>query len=337
MRVVNISGVPTEVEETEIDTEDVILDEGNPRISFFKDSQVKGMLEQKEITYALTNKNPQAFDKLKESIEANKGILYPIWVVKTGDGSYKVIEGNTRLVIYRQLREKSLDDTTYKRIPCWVLPGDVSEEQMNFLRLEAHLRGSTDWDTYEKARYLFKLNEDEGYSVRMLERLTKLSRNEIKSHIEAFKDMEQQYLPEYGKDPSQVFKFSYFVEYEKNTKLKDLMRKNDLGIGDFCDWVGKEMIYRAQDVRELPSLLETEEARKVFVEKGFDMAMEKLDVIKPDKTSKFFSNVERVVEGLRNLPSWEISEMKDGMQPGRLEILNKLSAALKKTRELIGG
>ena len=192
MRRVNIAGVSTDIDEIEINTENILLDEENPRISFYKDTQPTDVLSQKEIAYALINKNPDAFNKLKESIESNRGLLHPIWVVQNNVDKYRVIEGNTRLLIYRHLNEKYLNDTTYKNIPCWVLPATVKEEQMNFLRLEAHLRGTTDWDTYEKARYLYKLNYDEGYSVQRLERLTKMNKNEIENHIKAFKDMEEQ-------------------------------------------------------------------------------------------------------------------------------------------------
>ena len=196
MRKVNIAGIPTDVEDCEIETVKILLDQENPRISYYKDSQPKDTINQDEINYAIISKNPDAFEKLKESIESNHGLLYPIWVVNLGNNEYRVIEGNTRLVIYRQLQEKFLNDYSYNKIPCWILPEGVKEDQMSFLRLEAHLRGTTDWDTYEKARYLYKLSEDEGYSVEKLERQTKLTKNDIENQIELFsgKTMEERKL-----------------------------------------------------------------------------------------------------------------------------------------------
>jgi len=335
-RQVNIAGIPTGIEEKEIEIKSIEFDRDNPRISFFKDVQPHD-LNQKEITYALKNKNPQAFRKLKESIKANKGIIYPIWIIPLGKGVYRVIEGNTRLIIYRELNEEFLNDKTYLIIPCWILPESIEEEQMSFIRLEAHLRGTTDWDTYERARYLYVLNVEEGFSIRMLERLTKLKRDEIETAIKAFKDMEQQYLPKYGKDPSEVHKFSYFVEFEKNTKLQEIMKKNNFSVEDLCDWVGEGKITRAPDVRELPDILSYDSVREEFIKKGFDYAIEILDVIKPDKTSKLFQYVERVVDGLNNIPSWEITEMKKGNQPNRVEIINKLNRTVMQTIKLIEG
>lgn len=334
-RLVNIAGIPTQVEERKINIYDIYLDQENPRIAFYKDAHPTGELTQADIEYALVAKSTQDFNKLKESIESNRGVLHPIWVIPAGKDRYRVLEGNTRLVIYRKLNDKYLNDKTYQKIPCWVLPPNIKVDQMSFIRLEAHLRGTTDWDTYEKAKYLYKLNEEEGYSIPALERLTKLSRSEIESSIKAFMDMEKQYLPKYGKDPSEVYKFSYFVEYEKNRKLRDTMRKSGLDISNFCKWVGEGKVFRAMDVRELPELIESEEVRKVFIEKGYDLAMEKLSVIKPDKTSRLFQNIERVAQGLMNLTNWEITQMREGEQPERVKLIHKLYTMAKKTMELI--
>jgi len=332
---VNIGGIPTEIITKKIDIDRIILDQENPRIGLFKDSQIKPDLTQEEIEFALVNKNPQAFDKLKESIEANEGIINPIWVHPIDSEKFMIIEGNTRLVIYRKLREKYLNKEIYKKILCNILPKKISESQKNFIKLEAHLRGTTEWDSYEKARYLFILNDVEGYSVRALTKLTKMSEREIRLNIQAFLDMEKQYLPKYQKDPTEVFKFSYFVEYEKNRKLKDAMKKQNLSIDDFCDWVGSGKIPRAMLVRDLNPILETNQSKKAFIEKGYETAMEKLSILKPNLTSPLFDNIARVIDGLKNLPSWEMSQIIEGEQPHKKELINELYDQVKKTKKLI--
>jgi len=332
---VNIGGIPTKIITKKIDIDRIILDQDNPRIGLFKDSQIKADLTQEEIEFALINKNPQAFDKLKESIEANGGIINPIWVHPLDSEKFMIIEGNTRLVIYKKLREKYLNKETYQKILCNILPKKISESQINFIKLEAHLRGTTEWDSYEKARYLFILNDIEGYSVRALTKLTKMSEREIRLNIQAFLDMERQYLPKYQKDPTEVFKFSYFVEYEKNRKLKDVMKKQNLTIDDFCDWVSSGKIPRAMLVRDLNPILETTQSRKAFIEKGYETAMEKLSILKPNLTSPLFDNIARVIDGLKNLPSWEISQIIEGEQPHKKELINKLYDQVKKTKKLI--
>jgi len=227
------------------------------------------------------------------------------------------------LLIYQKLREKYPHKDVYKKILCSVLPQKISDDQRNFLKLEAHLRGTTPWDAYEKARYLFYLWEKEGYSYSQLAKRTKLNENEIIQSIQAFKDMEQQYLPKYT-DPSEVLKFSYFMEYEKNNKLKREMERHGLTISDFCEWVGERKIPKAQDVRELKHLIENAESRKVFIKDGFEYAQEILGTIKPEIVSPLYQNIEKVIEDLKGLSNYEIVQMQDGEQPINKQLIIEL-------------
>lgn len=332
---INIGGVPTEIEEREIEIEIILLDQENPRIGLFVDTQIKNVLTQEQITFALMNKSPEAFNKLKESIEVNEGIINPIWVQPIDKESYIIIEGNTRLVIFRLLNEKYPHKKTFKKILCRILPREVNEKQKQFIKLEAHLRGTTPWDAYEKARYLYILNEKEGYSIARLNSLTRLSQNEIKVFIQAFLDMQEQYLQRYGDDPKEVFKFSYFVEYEKNNKLKEELKKYNLTIYDFCNWVGTEKIPRAQLVRELQPILSHKESREEFIKRGYDYALEKLSIIKPALTSPIFDNIKKVIEGLRELPGWEVIEIIEGSQPEKKRLIYDLFNQVSKIKDLI--
>lgn len=317
---VNISGINTEVKLEEIEINKIFLDQDNPRIGFYRDAQPFSDFTQEHITHALSNKNPDAYSKLKENIEINEGIVNPIWVEPKQDGTYLVLEGNTRLLIYRELSEKYITKDVYKKILCRVLPQKISDDQRNFIKLEAHLRGTTPWDAYEKARYLFYLWNQEGYSKEQLAKRTKLTTDEITQFIDAFKDMEQQYLPKYT-DPSEVLKFSFFMEYEKNKKLKREMERNALTLSDFCEWVGERKIPKAQDVRELRHLIENEESRKVFIKDGFEYAQEILGTIKPEIISPLFQNIEKIIEDLKGLSNYEIVQMQDGDQPMKKQMI----------------
>jgi len=53
--------------------------------------------------------------------------------------------------------------------------------RINFIRLEKHLFGTTPWSAYEKARELHRLHNDEDYSIKRLQSLTKLSSAEIRN------------------------------------------------------------------------------------------------------------------------------------------------------------
>ncbi len=332
--MVNIAGIPTKLEHKYIPLNKLILDQNNPRIGLFKDGSEKLDLDQDEIEYSLMNKNPKAFEKLKESIRINEGIINPIWITSLGE-KYLVVEGNTRTIIYKQLNEDFPNKAEYQKVPSYVLPPRINEEKIEFIRLQAHLRGVTPWDSYERARYLYLLWDKQGYSEKRLSSLTKLNPSEIKSAIKAFQDMEEEYLPKYGKNSSEVFKYSYFVEYEKDKKLQEIMRQNELDLNNFCTWVGTGKIKRAQDVRELRDIMDNKTTREIFIRKGYDAAIEELSILKPHLTSSLFENIKKVVDSLEKLPGHEITEMRLGHQPAKVKLIEDLQGASEEILELV--
>lgn len=308
--IIPIDGKDTTINLEKINIGKLQLDELNPRISFFRDNQVTDNLTDDQVVYALTNKKPEAFRKLKDSIQNNRGIVYPIWVEPLSKDFYRVIEGNTRLVIYRQLKQEEPYEEIWKSILSYVLPKEISDEQKNFIRLQSHLRGTTEWDAYEKAKYLYKLWQDDGWSINRLEKQTKMTEKQIKENIEAYKLMEEQYLPSHADDPNEVSKFSYFVEYAKDKKLQKLMGKSSKDVTDFCDWVAdKTKIPTGQDVRKLRDIFESEEVKNAFVGKGFDAAMQILAIRKPHLVNSFYKDIESVIEGLKDISAQELDEI----------------------------
>ena len=331
-----IDGKDTKIIQKQIEIDQLDLDELNPRISFFKDNQVSDGLTKDQIIFALTNKKPGAFRKLKDSIHNNKGIVNPIWIESIRNKKYKVIEGNTRAVIYQQLHQEEPNEEKWKTISCNILPNEIDDEQKNFIRLLSHLRGATEWDAYEKAKYLYKLWQDDGWSINRLEKQTKMTERQIEENIKAYKIMEEQYLTVHGDDPNEVSKFSYFVEYVKDNKLQKLMEKSSMGDKDFCDWVAnKEKIPTGQDVRKLRYIFDNEDTKNIFIIKGFDAAMQVLEFKKPYLVSPFYKSIEEVIEGLKEINSQEIDEIVNEENSERENMIKQLAKWSQKIIDLI--
>lgn len=332
--VLPINGKKTAVELKEIEIDKLQLDDSNPRISFFKDNQLTDSLDEKQIIYALINKKPEAFKKLKDSIQNNKGVIYPIWVESLEDDRFKIVEGNSRVVVYKQLRKEEPNEEQWNRILSYILPVKISDEQKNFIRLLSHLRGTTEWDAYEKAKYLYKLWEIEGWPTDKLEKQTKLTEKEIKESIDAYRIMEEQYLEIYRDDPNEVSKFSYFVEFVKDKKLQKIMKENSKSLEDFCNWVSdKEKLTRGEDVRLLRHILADKDARDRFLNKGFEAARQILELRKPNIVSYFYRDVENVIEKLKNMSAREIDEIiseKNGEKEKMIKDLTKWSSKILK-------
>lgn len=319
-----------------IEIDKLILDEFNPRISFFKDNQPKSNLSSEEVIFALTQKKPDAFRKLKDSIDNNRGIIYPIWVEPKKNNFFRVIEGNSRVVAYKQLAVDQPFEEAWKKIMSYILPEQISEEELNFIRLLAHLRGTNEWDAYEKAKYLFKLWKNEGWSIPRLEKQTKMSEKEIENSIKAYEIMEEQYLPQHYDDPNETSKFSYFVEFVRDKKLQNTLQKNSLGLNDFINWVSDDkMIPTGQDVRKLKDIIEGESTREVFINKGFENARQVLELKKPYLISPLYRDIENTIEGLKNISAFELDEIKDDNEGEKQKMLEELQHWVTKVVKML--
>jgi hypothetical protein len=334
---VNIEGVAVVMEQRKVPLDSLKLDAQNPRIGLYKDSQPKATLSDVDIRHAIVNRSPEAYGKLRDSIEINQGAINPIWVGPLHDGEHLVVEGNTRVLIYRELSQKYGGSDTWKSVTANVLPVGIGESQINFIRLEAHLRGVTEWDAYERARYLYILNEREGYSVTRLEQLTRLRRPEIETEIRAFRDMSEVYNLRFPEDPYQSQKFSYFVEFERNNRLKQQVQKSGLGVPDFCDWVGTQRIPRAENVRNIADILSDAKAAERFLGDSYDRAIQYLGLAHPDLVSPLFQRIDDVVERLKSLTFYEVEEIRSGSQPGRKRILGELATVAGRIWDRVSG
>jgi predicted DNA-binding protein YlxM (UPF0122 family) len=329
--VVNLDGIAIEVSRQKIELSRLVLDIANPRIQYFLDTRLNDNITQDKIKFALAEGNDQ-YDKLKNHIERNGGIYDPIWITSQ-DEYYVVIEGNTRAFIYEELSEKYSTDPKWKTIEAYVLPKRIPREVINFIRLEKHLFGPTPWDAYEKARELYRLYAEEDYSMPRLGQLTKLATREIENNIQAYKDMEEQYLPRFNK-PAERLKFSYFVEFRKNAELKKLVKQSKLSLSEFCDWVGGGKFRRGEDIRRLSGVLKDEVSRQALIDEDFEAALDQLEQKNPAAKSKLFERVEDVTDRLESIPFVELAEIQSGLQPAKfaaLERLNKVVGDMLRT------
>ena len=331
-----IAGVPEEVEIKEIEIDKLVLDEENPRIGYWRDNimRVTDAASQGDLEIALKSGNYEDYNRLKRSIETSEGAMEEIWVYPIEDGKYKIIDGNTRVLIYKDLRDKYPQKDTYKKIRCKVLPPDITEKSINFIRLIAHLRGVNDWQAYERARMLYILWYHRGYTEEELQSTTKLSLNDIRRWHEAYKNMSEQFLPNYSHKPDALLKFSYFVEFE-NKKIRDGMKRCGLTTKDFCDWVGNDEITRAQDVRDLRKMFENDDIARILKEEGFQAAKYELSMSIPAYASRLFENIEKCIIGLKRMSREEEQSILSDEEPMKKTKIMELYEELSKFVEMI--
>lgn len=94
-----------------LDVNDIQLDLENPRIKHYMEMYTNEITSE-QIALALSAGGStdarSSYKALRDSIKVNRGIINPIIVNKKNDGTMIVVEGNTRLQIYREFLKKIL-------------------------------------------------------------------------------------------------------------------------------------------------------------------------------------------------------------------------------------
>lgn len=291
-----------------IPVDDIVLDKSNPRIKHYLEmftvENEAGMLlalgagaEDEGDMTALAS-----YERLKHSIRASGGIIQSIIVKPLDDGNYLCIEGNTRVAIYRQLRNEdrasSLNGERWQYIPA-LISDQIEEEEAHKIRLQVHLVGNRPWDAYSKAKYLHELVEDYKMPLRELVSYCGGSKSDVRQSIDAYVDMETHYRPvihDVGGDfdPS---RFSAFVELQK-PGIKQALFQAGFSESDFSRWVVERKLFPLNSVRRLPQILDDPESKRVFLREGARAAINILNA--PDLDTRLReANISKLARALQ--------------------------------------
>ena len=221
------------VTDNKLDIDQVFFDPENPRISQYLDSGTGTTPNPEHIAYLLQPDDAK-FLELKSAIKTSRGITNRIIVQSVEDG-YKVIEGNTRLAIYKTFAEEYPNEETWKRIPA-VVYDTIDQTEVHKIRLQAHLVGARSWSPYARAKYLYLLSEEGHIPPQDLVDYVGGNKNKVLRNIAAYKLMEGKYRSNVPSDKFSTDKFSIFFEYQKPTLKKQLARRNTQKMILYSGW-----------------------------------------------------------------------------------------------------
>jgi len=304
--------VPDQYKNIPID--DVELDVENPRVRRFLEHTPNPTAEQIYLALGFGSTESDAggsttFRTLRESIKDSGRIFSPIIVRPNADNNYLVIEGNTRLAIYKEFRDEEGAGKGWDTIPAIVRHG-LKDIEIHTIRLQAHLVGPRPWDPYSKAKYLTFLREQEHLTMAAIESMCGGRRRELAELIDAYHDMEKYYRPAIPDESAfDITRFSAFVELQK-PGIKEAILTAGFTLEDFAHWVIDLKIHPLNTVRALPKILASKDARQKFLKSGAKEALKHLD---PPSGSDSVGNisVEALTRGLtERLDSIEWNEVK---------------------------
>jgi len=271
----------------ELSIDEVNYDLDNPRIKKFLDMYT-GEITAARMYQALAvglddddekpagKNSPVTFSSLKASIRTNNGIISPIIINKIKDGKLIVIEGNTRLAIYREFYDNG-KKKEWGMIPS-IVYDDLDEDSIDAIRLQAHLVGPRPWDPYSKGKYLDYLERTEKFNIDRLADYCGGRKKDVEVLIQSYKDMEKFYRPVI-EELSLYFdytRFSGFVELQ-SAKIKSSLYRHGYDEGDFAKWLATKIIMPLSDVRWLPKILGNKKAHEKFLKSNTKEAKKLLD------------------------------------------------------------
>jgi hypothetical protein len=328
----NIQGVPVELELVEVDPDAVMLDATNPRLGF--SIRQIGPAERNEAACSLLLTSQEDVEELKRSIVLSGGVQEPVYLRSSGI----VAEGNRRVVAMRLAKEEYPGDERFRTMPAWMIPAGTHESVVQDLLNEIHLGSVRGWAPYEKALQLRGLITSGLIEEEVAERY-RMSPREVRQHIAAADFMDREYFP-ITDDPTDIehrAKYSYFLEFQKSTRLqKRLETEVDLP-ARFALWIKHGRIITGESVRRLPRILESTEATRLLHVAGFPAADEYLKRERPQE-QELYALVEKARTRLSAVTVAELYELKDS--PDRIAMLNALRETVEtalRTAERLNG
>lgn len=262
----------------DLPTNKVKIDPTNPRIAHLEhqaESEDGVMLSLSESTdigieedaeNSSTKKERTTYSKLRASIRAHKRVIQPIHVKKEPNGELICIEGNTRLAIYKNFLA-SREPGDWSKIPSILYDG-ISQNEVDAIRLQAHLVGPRPWSPYAKARYLHVLRLQEDMNWEEIVDFAGGNVSEIKKQIQAYTDMEEHYrriVP--SDDEFDTKKFSGFKEFQ-DRQLDVMLSKANFTKQDFARWIHENKLKPLNTIRRLPEIFDNPQAREIFLAEG---------------------------------------------------------------------
>lgn len=313
---------------------DIELDCSNPRIRKFLEMYPDAPTPE-QIYLALgaagddESESSTSFDKLRNSILTNGGIIHPVILNRRADGSLICIEGNTRVALYKSFIEENIAGN-WTKIHALVHE-QMDDNQADAIRLQVHLVGTRPWDPYSKAKYLHHLRTRAQLPFSQIVDFCGGRQKDVLESINAFSDMEKFYRPIVPDDGSfDTSRFSGFVELQK-PGVKEAIAKAGFTLTDFAQWIHQQKLYPLYTVRSLHRILAHPKAREIFLKRDAKKAMEALD--RPDLDKALVdANIDQLAQALSRaiyaLPWTEAEKLRKDPGSEMAQNLNETMTAL---------
>ena len=237
--------------------------------------------------------------KLEPDIKRHGGLLEAILVRLD---TMEVIEGNSRLAVYRKLHKKH-PEQDWELIQCDMVSNLTEEQQFAFLN-QIHVKGKTQWSAYEKANLAY-VRKERGWTIKRIAELFGETETTIRKGIDVIDLMKSNG----DNDRAHFSHYEVMVttrkiseETEKNEDLRNLLlnRIKDINPDN------EESDFTALDLRnKLPAIIDKPKILKKYIEG--DLTFD--DAYQEAKTSKVQQRVKRALTAIDPIEKKELEKL----------------------------
>lgn len=290
----------------------------NPRISSIT-MNFKGKLDDDTVHNLMDKEQPEATRKLFQIIKKDGNINEPLIVYKD-----RVLEGNTRLWVARELFKRaktSQEKNQWTLIPCRKIESNLSDEEINHILCNAHIKTKKDWIPFEQACYFARMKIEENMTYDKIKEITNFAPSKIKDYIEVFQEMK--------KNKAEPKDWNRYYEAYKD---KDVQKVHKSGEYDIIKTIKKKTeegkMGVAQDSRKLSAIVKSPRAKKEFFEKDADIkrAYEISILDNPHEADPILKRIYELEEDLRHIGFKKVEEFRTNKK--KRETLKKLTEVL---------
>ena len=230
-----------------------------------------GGLQQEKILKKLETE--RSVKNLVLEIERHGGLMEPILVRLD---TMQVIEGNSRLAVYRILHKKT-EKEDWELIPCNTVQKFSDEQQIAYLS-QIHVKGKTEWSAYEKANFAYA-RKTKGFSFPKIAELFGESEATIRTRIKVVEMMR-------NNNDRERSHFSYYDILVRNHS-KDMNKRQNLKeallerVRSLRSNENDDLDFTAQELRKkLPAIIKKPKVLNKYIEGsiGLDHAYQRAKI-----------------------------------------------------------
>ena len=226
--------------------------------------------EQQEVIFKKLLQEPSV-KNLEPEVKRHGGLMEPILV---RHDTMEVIEGNSRLAVYRHFHQKKTEGE-WEYIPCEIVSSLTDDQQAAFLN-QIHVKGKTSWSAYEKANFAY-VRHERGWSLEKIAGVFGESIGTIRTRVKVIETMKKN-------EDNERSHFSYYDVLVRSAEISEAMQKE--GVSGFLltkiknfgpkdedgDFTAQELRKKLPVILKKPKVLTKYLEGKIDLDEGYQIA-----------------------------------------------------------------